>query len=90
MGRLGLLMVVGKIGAKPFQESIEVSVMQKILAVAVLGVSLAFASSTAFAGDRMVVEPVAQATQPAIPGYATGYSTVEQPSQPSLVVQFPL
>jgi len=64
--------------------------MQKILAVAVLGVSLAFASSTAFAGDRMVVEPVAQATQLAVPGYNTGYSTVEQPSQPSLVVQFPL
>ncbi len=64
--------------------------MQKILAVAVLGVSLAFASSPAFAGDRRDVEPVAQATQPAVPGYDTGYSTVVQPSQPALVVQLPL
>jgi hypothetical protein len=64
--------------------------MQKILAVALLGATLAFASSTAFAGDRRVVEPVAQATQPAVPGYNTGYSTVEQPSLPALQVQFPL
>jgi hypothetical protein len=82
--------VVGKIGAESFQESKEVSVMQKILAAAVLGVNLVFASSTAFAGDRRVVEPVAQATQPAVPGYDTGYSTVEQPSQPALQVQFSL
>ncbi len=49
-GRLGCFVVVGNVGAEPFQESKEVSVMQKILAVAMLGVSLAFASSTAFAG----------------------------------------
>ena len=83
-------MVVGKIGAESFQESKEVSVMQKILAVAVLGVSLAFASSTAFAGDRRVVEPVAQATQPAVPGYDAGHRSVDQPSRPALEVQFPL
>jgi len=39
--------------------------MQKLLAVAVLGASLAFMSSAAFADDRGVVEPVSQPTQPA-------------------------
>jgi hypothetical protein len=62
--------------------------MQKILAVAMLSVSLAFASSAAV--DRRVVEPVAQATQPAVPGYDTGYNTMVQPSRPALQVQFPL
>jgi hypothetical protein len=64
--------------------------MQKIMAVAVLGVSLAFALSTALAGGGRIVEPVAQATQPAVPGYNTGFSTVEQPSSPALDVQIPL
>ena len=83
-------MVAGKNGAESLRESKEVSVMQKILVVAVLGATLAFASSTTFADGHRVVEPVAQATQPAVPGYNTGYSTVEQPSTPALQVQFPL
>jgi len=37
--------------------------MQKFLAVAVLGASLAFASGAAFAEDRGVVEPVFQPVQ---------------------------
>ena len=82
--------MAGKNGAESFRESKGVIVMQKILAVAVLGATLAFASGTAFAGDRRVVQPVAQATQPGVPGYNTGYSTVEQPSGPALQVQFPL
>jgi hypothetical protein len=90
MARLGFSRVEGKIGVGPLQETEEVSAMQKVLAVMVLGVSLEFTSSTAFAGDRGVVEPVAQATQAVMPGYDTGYSTVVQPSQPTLVVQFPL
>jgi hypothetical protein len=39
--------------------------MHKLLAVAVLGASLAFASSAALADDRGVVEPVSQPNQPA-------------------------
>lgn len=39
--------------------------MQKLLAAAVLGASLAFASSAAFADERGVVEPVSQSNQPA-------------------------
>ncbi len=39
--------------------------MRKVLAVAVLGAGLALASSTAFADERGVVEPVSQPTQPA-------------------------
>jgi hypothetical protein len=62
--------------------------MQKLLAVAVLVAGLAFASGTAYPGDRGGVEPVAQATQPAVPGYDTGYGV--QPSRPAWVVQFPL
>jgi hypothetical protein len=64
--------------------------MQKLLAVVVLGASLAFASSAAFAGDRGVVEPVSQPTQPAASGYDTGYGTVVQPPHPAWVVQFTL
>ncbi|HET8999167.1 MAG TPA: hypothetical protein VFP86_05930 [bacterium] len=37
--------------------------MQKLLAVAVLGASLVFATSAAFADERGVVEPVSPATQ---------------------------
>ncbi len=37
--------------------------MQKLLAVAVLGTSLVFATSAAFADDRGVVEPISPATQ---------------------------
>ena len=37
--------------------------MQKLLALAVLGASLAFATSAAFADDRGVVEPISQPTQ---------------------------
>ncbi|HET9001211.1 MAG TPA: hypothetical protein VFP86_16355 [bacterium] len=63
--RLGFVVMVDKIGAEALQESNEVSAMQKLLAVAVLGASLAFASGAAFAEDRGVVEPVSQPTQPA-------------------------
>jgi hypothetical protein len=62
--------------------------MQKLLAV-VLGASLAFASSAAFAGDRGVVEPVSL-PQPAASGYDTGYGTVVQPPRPAWVVQVAL
>ena len=37
--------------------------MQKLLALAVLGASLAFTASAAFAGDRGYVEPMSQSTQ---------------------------
>ncbi len=37
--------------------------MQKLLAVAVLGASLVFATSAAFADDRGVIEPISPATQ---------------------------
>ncbi len=37
--------------------------MQKLLAVAVMGATLAFVSSAAFAEDRGVVEPVSQPTE---------------------------
>jgi len=58
-------MTVDKIGAESLQENREVGTMLKLLAVAVLGASLAFASSAAFADDRGVVEPVSQTNQPA-------------------------
>lgn len=38
--------------------------MQKLLAVALLGTGLAFASGAAFADERGVVEPVSQSVQP--------------------------
>ena len=63
--------------------------MQKILAVLVLAVSLAFASSVASAGARGV-EVSASPTEPAGQGYDTGYGTVVQPQHPALGVQFPL
>ena len=64
--------------------------MQKLLAVAVLGASLAFASSAAFADDRGVIEPVAQPIQPAASGYDTGYGTAVEAPHPVWLVQFPL
>ncbi len=82
--------MVGKIGAKALREITEVGAMLRLLVVAVLGASLAFASSVAFAGNRGVAEVVSQWTQPAVPGYNTGYGTVVQPPSQGLGVQFPL
>jgi hypothetical protein len=87
MGRLGLFGIEDSIGAQPLRETKGVSAVKKMLAAAVLGVSLAFVSSIAFGGD---VELVAQVMQPAVPGYDTEYNTVVQPSHPALQVQFPL
>ena len=88
MGRLGFFGIEDNIGAQPLRETEGVSAVKKMQAVAMLSVSLAFASSAAL--DRRAVEPVAQATQPAVPGYDTGYNTVVQPSPPAMQVQFPL
>ena len=90
MGRLGFIGIEDKIGASPLRETEEVSAVKKMLAVALLGVTLAFVSSVAFAGDRGVVEQVAQVTQPDVPGYNTGYGTTLPPSQPAWSVRFPL
>jgi hypothetical protein len=69
-GRLGFVVVVDKFGTESVQESKEVSAMRKLLAVVVVGASLAFASTAAFAEDRGVVEPVSQPSQPAtVSGY---------------------
>jgi hypothetical protein len=54
---------VDKIGADRLQERREVSRMQKLLALAVLGASLALTASAAFADVRGYVERVSQFTQ---------------------------
>jgi hypothetical protein len=89
-GRLRFLLVVVEPGAEPLRETEEVGAMQKLLAVLVLGASLAFASSVAIAGDHRGVEVSASPTEPAGQGYDTGYGTVLQPQHPALGVQFPL
>jgi hypothetical protein len=64
-GKTGVDVIVAKIGTEPLLDTREVSPMRKVLAVAVLGASLALASSAAFADERGVVEPVSQPTQQA-------------------------
>lgn len=49
--------------------------MRKLLAVALLGAGLAFASSAAFADERGVVEPVSQPTQPATVSVYSGFDS---------------
>ena len=89
MERLRFFPMEDELGAEPLREAKGVGAMQKLLAVLVLGASLALALSVAFAGGRGV-EVSASPTEPAGQGYDTGYGTVVQPQHPALGVQFPL
>jgi hypothetical protein len=61
--------------------------MQKLLAVALLGTSLAFASAAAFADDRGVVEPVSiEPSQSEMTQDQPSLSTVAGGSAPVSVV----
>ncbi len=61
--------------------------MKKLLAVAMLGTALAFASSAAFADDRGVVEPISQpAHETTITQNGSDLATVAGAPEPISVV----